>query len=110
MDTRMTKGENAMEAVATARIQWLNASVQYIKTINQALQMTGANPKSVDAVMQSLQSKPFPSADEYDQQALHARDATGIVGSPLESRLLRLTETSSVCGGAFPEELFETTD
>ena len=107
MDTKMTKGESAMEAVALARVEWLRASANYIKSINRVLQSTGANSQKVNAVIQAIECTPFPAGDEYDENALHAEDAVLVPGSPLESKLLRLAETSVVCGGVFTEELFE---
>ncbi len=107
MDPKMTKGERAMEAVAVERFKWLNASTDYVKAINHALQSEGAHPQSVNALIQSLECKPFSSADEYDADALCAVNGAQFSGSPLESKLLRLAETCAVCGGVFPEELFE---
>ncbi len=70
MDTKMTKGESAMEAVALARVEWLRASANYIKSINRVLQSAGANSQKVNAVIQAIECTPFPAGDEYDENAL----------------------------------------
>ena len=99
-EIEMCKEEEVMEALGTARYEWLMASKLYAKSIHSVLTRYGADFPRIRLMNMPLEAVSI--GDQYDFDVMCANPAIG--PSPLVcSQLIRLVEVSSECGGVLPE-------
>jgi hypothetical protein len=95
----MLREEEVMDAVCVARAQWIEASRNFARVIQQVLSQYGADFAAIRQMDLNGPEQWFETS-HFDEE-LAARDLP--IDSPLGSRYIRLVELATECGGVLPE-------